>query len=73
MLNSTAEDFRKENIVEIIVHNETNNRPKISVIIPIYNAAEYLIQSLNSLTAKRLKTLKLYVLMTDLQTTHQIY
>ena len=59
MLNSTAEDFRKENIVEIIVHNETNNRPKISVIIPIYNAAEYLIQSLNSLTAQTLKDIEI--------------
>ena len=59
MLNSTAEDFRKENIVEIIVHNVTNNRPKISVIIPIYNAAEYLIQSLNSLTAQTLKDIEI--------------
>ena len=40
-----------------------NDKPHISVIMPIYNMATYLPQSFNSVSKQTLKTSKFYVLM----------
>lgn len=59
MTQSASENFEKENSTEIITHPQTDHRPKVSVIIPIYNASEYLPLCLNSLVNQTLKDIEI--------------
>lgn len=55
--------FPKEKIIneesEAIVENEQGKRPKVSVILPVYNVGKYLRQSLDSLINQTLKDIEI--------------
>ena len=48
-----------DTLAEIIIFNNINFIPKISVIIPVYNMEEYLSQCLNSVTNQTLKEIEI--------------
>ena len=56
------EENKKENIVKTDITNEcqtTNEKPKVSVILPVYNVGKYLRQSLDSLIHQTLKDIEI--------------
>lgn len=59
MTQSASENFEKESAIEIITPQKTDHRAKVSVIIPIYNASEYLPICLNSLVNQTLKDIEI--------------
>ncbi len=50
---------QKQNIEEVIISNDKTSRPKVSVILPIYNVGKYLRESLDSLINQTLKDIEI--------------
>ncbi len=53
-------DIQKEEVIQIPVQNEeSNNKPKVSIILPVYNVGKYLRESLDSLINQTLKEIEI--------------
>lgn len=54
-----SEEVKNENEEQVKVENQTPYRPKVSVILPVYNVGKYLRQSLDSLINQTLKDIEI--------------
>ena len=52
-------DGEKDTKATIIVQNKITYQPKISVVVPVYNAEEYLKESLDSIVNQTLKDIEI--------------